>query len=305
MTDGQSVAALEERFGIRGAVRFGTGPGGLVRAEVRTPRAEATVYLLGAHVTRYQPAGDVPMLFTSASSRFQAGHPIRGGVPIVFPWFGPCRDEASAPMHGFARIADWRLVAARQEAEGSVVLTLGVDDTLATHSVWPHAYAASYTIRIGKALDLTLDVANRSDRPVLYEEALHTYLAVRDIGTVAVRGLAGLPYIDKTDGMRRTVQESDPLRVAAETDRVYLGARGTVIVEDAASGRRLIVEQQGSGATVVWNPWIAKAKAMPDFGDDEWRGMLCIETANAADHAVRLPAGARHTLRATLHSEPL
>jgi glucose-6-phosphate 1-epimerase len=305
MADEQRVAALRERFGIPGVLEFGGGQGGLVRAGVRTPQAEATVYLHGAHVTHYQPAGDAPMLFASASSRFQAGHPIRGGVPIVFPWFGPCRDDASAPMHGFARIAEWCLTAAQQEAEGSVVLTLGVDDTLATHAVWPHAYAASYTIRIGKALDLTLDIANRSDRPVVYEEALHTYLAVRDIGAVAIRGLAGLAYIDKTDAMRRKVQESDPLRIAGETDRVYLGARDTCIVEDAAAGRRLIVKQRGAEATVVWNPWIAKAKAMPDFGDDEWRRMLCIETANAADHAVRLPAGARHILQATLRSEPL
>ena len=28
-------------------------------------------------------------------------------------------------MHGFARIAEWRLTAAQQEAEGSVVLALG------------------------------------------------------------------------------------------------------------------------------------------------------------------------------------
>ena len=55
-----------------------------------------------------------------------------------------------------------------------------------------------------------------------------------------------------------------------------------------------------SASTVVWNPWTAKAKAMADFGDDEWPGMLCIETANAADNTVTLAPGARHTMRATV-----
>ena len=303
MSEHRSPAALERQFGIPGVVRFEAGPDGLVRVVVRTPQAEAVVYLLGAHVTHYQLAGDRPVLFTSASSRFQAGQPIRGGVPIVFPWFGTCRDDASAPMHGFARVAAWRLASARQETDGSVVLTLDIDAAMAAHPVWPHAYAATYTVRVGPVLELTLEIVNLSDRPVTYEEALHTYLAVSDIDAVLVRGLAGTTYIDKTDGMRRKVQESETLQLTAETDRVYLGTRADCVVEDPASGRRLVVEKQGSDVTVVWNPWVAMAKSMVDFGDDEWRGMLCIETANAADHAVHLGPGERHVLRAVLRSE--
>jgi len=283
-------------------VRFEAGPAGVVFAAVHTPRADAVVYLHGAHVTHYQPAGDRPVLFTSASSRFQAGQPIRGGVPIVFPWFGLCRDDTSAPMHGFARITEWRLTSVGQETDGSVVLTLGIDAATATHPAWPDAYAATYTVRVGPRLEMTLEIVNRSDRPVVYEEALHTYLAVNDIDAVLLRGLAGTTYIDKTDGMRRKTQESETLRIAAEIDRVYLGTHADCIVEDSAAGRRLVVEKQGSEVTVVWNPWVAKAKAMADFGDDEWRRMLCIETANAADHAVRLAPGERHLLHTAIRS---
>jgi len=32
---------------------------------------------------------------------------------------------------------------------------------------------------------------------------------------------------------------------------------------------------------VVWNPWQAKAAAMADFGDGEYRGMVCVEPAVA------------------------
>jgi len=126
---------------------------------------------------------------------------------------------------------------------------------------------------------------------------------VNDIDAVLVRGLVGTTYIDKTDGMRRKTQESEALRITAETNRVYLGTRAGCVVEDPAPGRRLVVEKQGSEVTVVWNPWVAMAKTMADLGDDEWRGMLCIETANAADHAVHLGPGERHVLRAVLRSE--
>jgi glucose-6-phosphate 1-epimerase len=305
VTETERSVKLDGQFGIPGAVHFEAGPSDLARAVIQTPQAEAAVYLHGAHVTHYQPRGDRPVLSLSALGRFQADQPIRGGVPIVFPWFGPCREDAGAPMHGFARIIEWRLASVRQEAGGAVAMVLALDSGAAAHSAWPYSYAMTYTVRVGAMLDLTLEVRNSSDRPVTYEEALHTYLAVEDIHQVAVRGLAGTTYIDKTDRMMRKTQDAEPLRITAETNRVYLETRAACVVEDPAGNRRLVVEKQGSDVTVVWNPWIAKAKALPDFGDDEWRQMLCVETANAADHAVRLGPGDRHLLRAVIRSEPL
>ena len=46
---------------------------------------------------------------------------------------------------------------------------------MATHPAWPYSYAMTYTVRVGATLGLTLEVLNASDRPVTYEEALHTY----------------------------------------------------------------------------------------------------------------------------------
>ena len=305
MNETNVVDELERRCGIPGTVRFEADPNGLIRALVETPHAEAIAYLHGAHLTHYQPRGDRPVLFTSTQSRFQGGQPIRGGVPIVFPWFGPHGVDSSAPMHGFARVAEWRLEAAGREPDGSVVLSFGLESARATHPAWPHAYAARYSVRIGQRLELTLEVWNPSDQTVACEEALHTYLAVEDVRAVEVRGLAGTTYLDKTDGMKRKTQESEPLRIAGETDRVYLGTRATCVLEDPAAGRRLFVEKWGSDATVVWNPWVAKARAMPDFGDEEWPRMLCIETAIVGVYAIQLPPGARHVVGARIWSESL
>jgi len=305
MTETNAVDELERRFGIPGTVRFEADQNGLIRAIVETPHAEATLYLHGAHVTHYQPRGGRPVLFTSRESRFQSGQPIRGGVPIVFPWFGPHGVDSSAPMHGFARVAEWRLEAANQEPDGSVVLSFGLDSARATHPAWPHAYAAHYSVRIGPRLELSFEVTNLSDRTVTYEESLHTYLTVEDVRAVEIRGLAGATYADNTDGMKRKTQESEPLRITGETVRVYLGTRAACVLDEPTAGRRLFVEKWGSDATVVWNPWVAKAKAMPDFGDEEWPRMLCIETANVGEYTIQLPPGARHVLGARIWSESL
>ena len=42
---------------------------------------------------------------------------------------------------------------------------------------------------------------------------------------------------------------------------------------------------------------------MPDFGDDEWPGMLCIETVNARVNAVTLPPSQAHAMRANIRVE--
>lgn len=293
---------LQARHGIPRAVRFEAGKNGLVSAIITTPQAEARIYLHGAHVTHYQPRDDGPVLFMSQRSRFAPGTPIRGGVPIVFPWFGPKAGEPAAPMHGFARIAEWELESSTRGADGSVTLVLALEVGDATHPSWPHACSLRYRVAIGKALDLALEVRNKSDAAVIFEEALHTYLAVADVRRVSVTGLAGTRYIDKTDGMKRKVQESDLVSITGETDRVYLDTKATCVVDDPVTGRRLMVEKSGSEATVVWNPWIAKARAMPDFGDDEWPEMLCIESGNMADYAVTLEPGQRHEMRVSIHS---
>jgi len=147
---------------------------------------------------------------------------------------------------------------------------------------------------------LDLAVRNTDAAPRAFEAALHSYFAVSDVRQARIRGLEGATYVDKTAAMARRPGTSEPITIDAETDRVYLGATGTVTIEDPGWKRRVVVGKSGSSTTVVWNPWIAKAKAMPDFGDEEWSGMVCVETANAMDDAVTFGPGATHVMTATL-----
>jgi glucose-6-phosphate 1-epimerase len=290
-----------QRLNIPGVVRFEEGNGGLTRAIVTTPLAEAEVYLHGAHVTRYQPAGQAAVLWLSREGLFQPDKAIRGGVPICFPWFGPRADHPESPMHGFARLMEWRVETVGQPGDGSVEIIFELDADENTMRVWPHRFAARYHVRIGRVLELVLRVRNDDGaEPFRFEEALHTYLAVGDVRQVRVFGLEGTSYIDKTDGMKHKGQGNDPVTIGAETDRVYAHARGTCIVDDPVLNRHLNAAKEGSNSTVVWNPWIAKAKAMADFGDDEWPGMLCVETANIGDQRVTVAPGETHEMRAAI-----
>jgi glucose-6-phosphate 1-epimerase len=296
-----NITDLNARFGVPGIVTIDAGEGGLPRVRVTSPAAEAEVYLHGAHVTHFQPRGHKPVLFMSAASLFDPAKAIRGGVPLVFPWFGPNAANPRAPQHGFARTTTWTIRDVRHDrGSGAVTLTfaLGPSDSSRTH--WPHEFEAAYTVTVGPALDMAFEVANRSPGEIAYEEALHTYLAVGDVRQATVDGLAGREYLDKMDKARRKTQPAGAFTLVGETDRVYLNTPDTVTVDDRANGRRLVVSKGGSAATVVWNPWVDKSKAMADFGDDEWPGMLCVETANAAENAVKLAPGQRHVMRATV-----
>jgi glucose-6-phosphate 1-epimerase len=292
------IESIRKRFCTRGGpVAIAAGEGGLARIEVTTPAATAHVYLHGAHVTQFRPAGQPDVLFLSCRSQFAAGKAIRGGVPVIFPWFASNLPAAGAPAHGFARTATWSVRAVEQAgARVSVSLALAAAPGGPASAWWPHACEAVYTISVGSELELALDVVNTGSAAFTFEEALHTYLAVGDVRQVGIDGLGGCRYIDKVEGGRVEVQASGALRLTGPTDRVYLDSRNVVRVRDAAGRRELTVAKEGSATTIVWNPWQEKAAALPDLDSGEWPRMVCVESGNAHDNAVRLPPGARHQL---------
>jgi D-hexose-6-phosphate mutarotase len=164
----------------------------------------------------------------------------------------------------------------------------------------PYAFTATYQVTVGSSLTLSLEVLNTGPDALAFEEALHTYFAVQDIHAVHISGLEETDYLDKVGGTTTRHQGSDAIRFTGETDRVYLQTQATCTIHDPGRRRRIVVAKHASDATVVWNPWVAKAQAMPDFGDDEWPGMVCVETANVNVHGVTLAAGGRHTMTATI-----
>ncbi|HSO70453.1 MAG TPA: hypothetical protein VLQ67_12545, partial [Arachnia sp.] len=195
-------------LGLPEGVRLEDGPGGLRRVVVETPVASAVVYLQGAHVTSWVPAGHADALWVSRRSDFAPGAPIRGGVPVCYPWFGPHRTDGAAPLHGYARTAVWELESA-DEADGVATLTFTLD-TAGIPGVLAHEPALlRYTVSVGAELGLALQVTNDGPAPLVVEEAFHTYLAVGDTRRASLRGLEDTPGVDRLTG-RQLVPTGGP-----------------------------------------------------------------------------------------------
>jgi len=266
------------------SVRQTSGRGGLPRFEITTPLAQAEVYLHGGHVTHFQPTGARPVLFTSRQSFYESGCPIRGGVPVIFPWFGAAKE----PAHGTARLRSWEAETVRELADGRVELVLRLQ------SEAPESWVLRHRILVGRELTLALEIANTGSEPFRCEEALHTYFAISSIHDIEVRGLENTEYLTVIEDAPRKRQPALPIRFQGETDRVYVNAGGTYEIVDPGLARRIRIETAGSKSAVVWNPWIEKSKRLADFDDDEWPSMVCVETGNIAENALDIPAGATH-----------
>jgi glucose-6-phosphate 1-epimerase len=280
-----------ESFEIAEALHFDEPAPGITRAVISTPLAEAEVYLQGAHVARWQPRGQDPVLFMSSKSLFAPGKAIRGGVPVIFPWFGARSDGKPGPAHGFARTMPWKVESTRLTSSGEVELTL----VLA-----PDACQARFQVVVGASLTMSLEVRNLSPDPFTYEEALHSYFIVSDVHQTSVTGLTGTTLIDKTDGLQRKLQSTEPIRFTKETDQVHLNTAATCVIHDPVTGRSIHVGKTGSLSTIVWNPWSEKAASMADMGTGEWEHFVCVESGNAADNAVTLAPGGSHTLTTSI-----
>lgn len=243
----------------------------------------------GATVTDWRGPDGEPALFLSERARFEPDVPIRGGVPIVFPWFGPDPEHRGRPAHGFARRMPWRVC--RADADEAV---LELVDSEETRALWPHRFRIEYRASLSDELELEICVENRGEAPFPFESALHTYFRVSDVRRCLVYGLEGARYLDKTRGQASFTQGEAAVRFIEETDRTYLGTESTCRIEDG--NRVIVVRKSGSRSTIVWNPWRDWAARTVDFGDDEWERMVCVESGNVGVDAVTLSPGAQHRM---------
>jgi D-hexose-6-phosphate mutarotase len=284
-----------------GRVTFLDGHGELPMLEISTAWTTAAIYLNGAHVTHFKKKDEPPLLFLSQCSRFAEGHAIRGGIPVIFPWFGPREGLA---QHGYARLKTWDLKEFAPAPDGSVSVRFRLPDCPEASAFPPHT--ADYVVTVNQSLTLQLIITNRSeDAEFTFENCLHTYFEVADVTAISIHGLKGASYLDKVVSFLEKTETSDTLRIASEVDRTYQNTTGTVEIHDPRLGRRIRIEKQGSASTVVWNPWIAKSRQMPDFGDEEYERMICIESGNVGSDSVSLPPGGSSTLTVKLGSETL
>lgn len=296
----QTVEELNRDFGLPDVMVFDEPYAGMPRALITTPACRAEIFLQGAHLTRWEPAPVAPVLFVSERSAFAAGKAIRGGIPVVFPWFGspetsPVHAPAGSASHGFARTSPWTLrFAALAGEEVHLSLTLDHNDVFAALGF--AGFQLAYDAVLGEELTVRLSVANTGSAPFAFEEALHAYFTVGDSQRVSVSGLKGTEYLDKTEKFRRKTQMEDLLRFSGEVDRPYLNTTAPLTLKDPALRRDLRLTKAGSRTTVTWNPGPALAVKLPDLAPDAWQQFVCLETANAAENMITLQPREAHTM---------
>jgi D-hexose-6-phosphate mutarotase len=259
----------------------------------------AEIYLHGAHVTHFQKKGEPAVLFMSNASRFQHDLPIRGGIPIILPWFGSREGHAA---HGFARLQDWDLTKT-VESKGAVTLHFRMP-TCAAATEFP-AFSVEFVVTVSQTLTCELLITNKSQQNFTFEDCLHTYFQIGAVNQISVTGLKGADYLDQMENFARKRETNDQIKITCETDRIYLNTESTVEILDAKLNRRIRVAKSGSRSTVLWNPWIDKSKRMPDFGDDEFHNMVCVESCNVAENRRTLTPGETSSLKIDLSTAML
>jgi D-hexose-6-phosphate mutarotase len=280
--------ALREKTGAP-QLQFVAGDGGLVCADVKTPACTGRVYLLGGHVTAWQPAGEEPVIFTSSKSQFAVGKAIRGGVPVCFPWYDGKAQSAVAgiggtagPQHGIVRTVEWQVEETRDLGDGAVSVTLITRSNAASKQYWPGDYELREHVVFGKQLQIDLLVKNTGDQPMKYEEDLHSYFFVRDVRKASVLGLDRVEYVDKYDAGKHKKQQGS-IALSTPADSIYLGTNGPITIVDDAIGRRMIIDKIDSRDTILWTP--GSTRAVSDLGPGEWMNYVTIEVANVGDNS--------------------
>ncbi len=281
---------LDDKFGIEGEVGFAELEEDLVFIMVSNKHADAEICLYGAHVTSFKPRGNMDLLWMSPESSFEEGKPIRGGIPVCFPWFGPHKTDSDKPQHGFARLMYWDVVSTSTNSSAETVIKLQLKSSEETKAYWPHDFVAEMTFVVGKKLTVTLKVTNTSAEPFNYTCALHTYYGLSAIENISIEGLQGVTYYNQLTG-ENGVQEEEKLEITEALTHHYLNTETPVIIDDSAFRRRIKVDKTGSKVTTVWNPGAEACANIGDLPDDGYETFVCVEATNAFDYPISIAPG--------------
>ncbi|KAI4377223.1 hypothetical protein MLD38_014888 [Melastoma candidum] len=283
------------------------GVNGLDKVVLREARgSSAEVYLYGGHVTSWKNDHGEELLFVSSKAIFKPPKAIRGGIPICFPQFS---NVGTLEQHGFARNRIWAIdtdpppLPTNSTSKAYVNLILKPSDE--DLKIWPHRFEFRLRVALGPGGDLMLTsrIRNTDEKPFSFTFAYHTYFSVSDISEVRVEGLETLDYLDNLQNRERCTEQGDAITFEGEFDKIYLGTPTKIAIIDHEKKRTFVIRKDGLPDAVVWNPWDKKAKAMTDFGDEEYKYMLCVESA-AIEKSITLKPGEEWKGRQELSAVP-
>ncbi|KAK3152279.1 hypothetical protein QOZ80_2BG0156770 [Eleusine coracana subsp. coracana] len=268
---------------------------GLEKFVLREARGSSVeVYLYGGQVTSWKSNSGQQLLFVSHKAHFKPPKAIRGGIQICFPQLG---NHGVLEQHGFARNKFWSVDESPPPlpvSSSNCHIDLILKQTQEDLKIWPHSYEFRLRVALSPRGDLILTsrIRNTSSdgKPFQFTFAYHTYFSVSDISEVRVEGLETLDYFDHLQSKIRCTEQGDAVVFESEVDKIYLSAPQKVVIIDHEKKRTFVLRKDGLPDVVVWNPWDKKAKAMPDFGDEDYKNMLCVGAA-AIEKPITLKPG--------------
>ncbi|KZV29568.1 glucose-6-phosphate 1-epimerase [Dorcoceras hygrometricum] len=300
-----STASSSEK---KSAVEICKGPGGLKKVIIRD-------------VSGY-----------SAESAYKPPQPIRGGIPICFPQVSILKPVLSTwnsyrphkeiqldlqfsnngphEQHGFARVRFWDIDPSPPPLPTNYSDMTFVDFILRPKDLlpkdktfWPHRFECRTRVGLRPMGELLLTTRirniNTDGKSFTFSFAYHTYFSVSDISEVRVEGLETMDYLDNLKNRVRFTEQGDAITFESEVDKIYLATPTKIALLDHAKKQTFEIYKEGLPDTAVWNPWDKKAKAMADFGNNEYSDMLCVSPA-AVETPITLKPGEEWTGRQKL-----
>tara|TARA_R110001583_G_scaffold11285_2_gene51337 strand:+ start:10115 stop:11008 length:894 start_codon:yes stop_codon:yes gene_type:complete len=262
---------------------------------IEHPKFNAAFTLHGAHLIHFQLTEQAPIIWLSNKAVFNNKSPIRGGVPICWPWFGAADKTLgeNLPSHGFARISKWSL-SQLSESQQSIELEFKLVSNEETMKLWPYHFELTLKATLSDTLKLELITENKGQVPFNYRGALHSYFNISAPENVKVTGL-NKEYYNSLKNKQLEVGDTTLLFDQA-IDAIYKKAKTQINLDDIKLNRTLTISDEGNNSEVLWTPWEAGSKAFTDLPDDAYKTMLCIESAITGSEGQQVNVGEKHSL---------
>ncbi len=241
---------------------------------IQTPQSLAAVSLFGAQVLSFKPMDKRERLWLSPKA-LPFPNPIRGGIPICWPWFAKQGQSPDAPQHGLARTAMWQVKSQMIDAHGNAILVLEPENRLHPD------LSVTLEICLNQFLQMRLTTRNMGQTAFTLSQAFHSYFEVANVDQIAIKGLEGLTYLDKLKDFLPVEQDQPFTNTQAPFDRIYQQAKGTYSIEDPNTQNIIKISSQASQTAIVWNPGSIEGFGMRDVGLAVTQ-FICLEVGNAA-----------------------
>lgn len=290
--------------------------GNVVVWNLKSKHFEAQISQQGGQLIYYKRTNEPDIVWRNPFSEFTSGEPIRGGIPICFPWFGNFEQNPEAiknmaspsashsfPFHGLVRQQKWRLHSLVLENHiCRISFELELDNDYFIN--WPHTCKIKIDYIFGDNLEVKLTVYNENNYPLPVTLALHTYYHVSDVEHVELYGFKSNCYYDALDSWSKKIQTHEP-GIVQEIARTFIERTGTISIIDRGYNRKIIIDSQDSSSCILWNPYKNRSPKLDQFSSEAWKEMLCIETARARDDYLTVPQNESRSINLYISSESL